>query len=56
MPYKKKFNLKTAGNLAFSQTGSQFVDACAVDLRTSSRKGEGITFDANNSSSGDFCL
>ena len=36
MPYKKKFNLKTA----FSQTGSQFVYACAVDLRTSARKGE----------------
>ena len=35
---KKK--LKTAGNLAFSQTGSQFVYACAVDLRMSVRKGE----------------
>ena len=41
MPYiKKKFNLKTAGNVAFSQTGSEFVYACAVDLRTSARKGE----------------
>ena len=38
--YKKKFNLKTTGNLAFSQTRSQFVYACAVDLRTSARKGE----------------
>ena len=29
MPYKKKeFNIKTAGNLAFSQTGSHFVYAC----------------------------
>ena len=36
----KKFNLKTVGNLAFSQTGSRFVYACAVDLRTSARKGE----------------
>ena len=34
------FNLKTAGNLAFSQTGSQFDYACAVGLRTSARKGE----------------
>ena len=34
VPYiYKKLNLKTAGNLAFSQTGSQFVYACAVDLR-----------------------
>ena len=32
--------IKTAGNLVFSQTGSQFVCACAVDLRTSGRKGE----------------
>ena len=41
MPCKKKLlNLKTAGNLAFSQTGSQFVYACAVDLRMSARKGE----------------
>ena len=31
---------KTAGNLLFSQTGSQFVHAWAVDLRTSARKGE----------------
>ena len=36
--YKK--NLTTAGNLAFSQTGSQLFYACAVDLRTSARKGE----------------
>ena len=41
MPYeKKKLNLKTAGNLAFSQTGSLFVYACAVDLRMRARKGE----------------
>ena len=30
----------SAGNLAFSQTGSQFVYACAIDLRTRARKGE----------------
>ena len=37
---KKKFNLKIAGNLAFSQTGSQFVYVCAVDLKTRARKRE----------------
>ena len=32
--------LKTARNLVFSQTGSQFVYACTVDLRMSMRKDE----------------
>ena len=32
--------VKHVGNLAFSQTGSQFVYACTVDLRTSANKGE----------------
>ena len=40
VPYKKKINKKTTGNWAFSQTGSQFVYARAVDLRTTARKGE----------------
>ena len=41
MPYKKnQFNLKAAGNLAFSQTGSQFLYPCAVDLKESSREDE----------------
>ena len=41
MPCKKRLiQFKTAGNLAFSQTGSQFVYACAIDLRMSARKGE----------------
>ena len=41
MPCKKKLiQFKTAGNLVFFSTGSLFLYACAVDLRTSARKGE----------------
>ena len=36
--YTLYLGMKRAGNLAFSQTGSQFVYACAVDLRTTERK------------------
>ena len=41
MPYEKKekFNFKASGNLGSSQTGSQFVYAGEVDLRTGARKG-----------------
>ena len=42
MPYEKKLiQFKDRRKFRFfSQTGSQFVYACAVDLRTSARKGE----------------
>ena len=39
MCHKKKIQFKDR-RLTFTQTGSQFVYACAVDLRTNARKGE----------------
>ena len=43
MPCKKIIiQFKDRRKFSFSQTGSQFVYACAVDPRTSARKGEEI--------------
>ena len=56
MPYEKKLiQFNDRQNLGFSQTGSQFIYACALDLNKR-EEGRGKTLDGNNSLCGDFCL